>query len=159
MHIYRSHTCGALRPNDVGDNARISGWVHRKRDHGGLLFIDLRDNYGITQCVIEPDSPYFAAVEAVRPESVLRIEGKVVAREPETINTELPTGEVEISIAKVDLLSAAEEFYDRSPRSTHRPFYRRPRGAEYSLMRTASPAAGGTHRPRDRRSTRTCGAR
>ncbi|MBT3332771.1 MAG: aspartate--tRNA ligase, partial [Rhodospirillaceae bacterium] len=108
MHIYRSHTCGALRSTDVGQTARISGWVHRKRDHGGLLFIDLRDNYGVTQCVIEPDSEYFAAAEAVRPESVLRIDGAVLAREAETINKDLPTGEIEIRIAGLELLSAAE---------------------------------------------------
>ncbi len=109
MHIYRSHTCGALRPADVGQSARISGWVHRKRDHGGLLFVDMRDNYGVTQCVIEPDSEHFAAIEAVRPESVLRIDGAVVAREPETTNKELPTGEIEIRIVDVELLSAAQE--------------------------------------------------
>lgn len=109
MHIYRSHTCGALRSTDVGQTARISGWVHRKRDHGGLLFIDLRDNYGVTQCVIEPDSVHFAAAEAARPECVLRIDGEVIARDDETINTELPTGEVEIRIADLELLSAAEE--------------------------------------------------
>lgn len=109
MHIYRSHTCGALRPADVGQSARISGWVHRKRDHGGLLFVDMRDNYGVTQCVIEPDSEHFAAIEAVRPESVLRIDGAVVAREPETTNKELPTGEIEIRIVDFELLSAAQE--------------------------------------------------
>ncbi|MBL6951777.1 MAG: aspartate--tRNA ligase [Alphaproteobacteria bacterium] len=109
MHIYRSHTCGALRLDEAGQTVRISGWVHRKRDHGGLLFIDLRDNYGITQCVIEPDSEHFAAIEAVRPESVLRIDGAVVAREAETTNKDLPTGEIEIRIADFELLSAAEE--------------------------------------------------
>ena len=109
MHIYRSHTCGALRPSDVGQTARISGWVHRKRDHGGLLFIDLRDNSGITQCVIEPNSAHFAAAEAARPESVLRIDGEVIARDDETVNKELPTGEVEIRIAEFELLSSAEE--------------------------------------------------
>ena len=86
MHIYRSHTCGALRLCDVGQTTRVSGWVHRKRDHGGLLFIDLRDNYGITQCVIEPNNNYFATAEAARPESVIRIEGVVLARDEETIN-------------------------------------------------------------------------
>ena len=109
MHIYRSHTCGALRPADVGQTVRISGWVHRKRDHGGLLFIDLRDNYGITQCVIEPDSAHFATAEAARPESVIRIDGEVIARDDETVNKELPTGEVEIRIAEIELLSSAEE--------------------------------------------------
>ncbi|MFP6727066.1 MAG: OB-fold nucleic acid binding domain-containing protein, partial [Alphaproteobacteria bacterium] len=109
MHIYRSHTCGALRLCDVGQTTRVSGWVHRKRDHGGLLFIDLRDNYGITQCVIEPNNDYFATAEVVRPESVIRIEGVVLARDEETINSDLPTGEVEVRMEKLDLLSAAEE--------------------------------------------------
>ena len=109
MHIYRSHTCGALRLCDVGQTTRISGWVHRKRDHGGLLFIDLRDNYGITQCVIEPNNDYFAAAEVVRPESVIRIEGVVLSRDEETINRDLPTGQVEVRMEKLDLLSAAEE--------------------------------------------------
>ncbi len=109
MHIYRSHTCGALRLCDVGQTTRVSGWVHRKRDHGGLLFIDLRDNYGITQCVIEPNNDYFATAEVVRPESVIRIEGVVLARDEETINRDLPTGEVEVRMEKLDLLSAAEE--------------------------------------------------
>ncbi|NQV61676.1 MAG: aspartate--tRNA ligase [Alphaproteobacteria bacterium] len=109
MHIYRSHTCGALRLDEAGQTVRISGWVHRKRDHGGLLFIDLRDNYGITQCVIEPNSEHFATIEAVRPESVLRIDGAVVAREAETTNKDLPTGEIEIRIADFELLSAADE--------------------------------------------------
>ncbi len=109
MHTYRSHTCGALRLSDVGQTTRVSGWVHRKRDHGGLLFIDLRDNYGITQCVIEPNNDYFGTAELVRPESVIRIEGVVLARDEETINRDLPTGEVEVRIEKLDLLSAAEE--------------------------------------------------
>ncbi len=80
MHRYRSHTCGALRPADVGQTVRLSGWVHRVRDHGGLLFIDLRDHYGITQCVADPDSPAFAAAETVRAEWVIRIDGEVKAR-------------------------------------------------------------------------------
>ena len=82
MHAYRSHDCGALRPSDAGKTVRLSGWVHRKRDHGGLLFIDLRDNYGLTQIVIAPSSPAFAAAEKVRAESVIQIDGKVVERTP-----------------------------------------------------------------------------
>ncbi|MDP6564347.1 MAG: aspartate--tRNA ligase [Alphaproteobacteria bacterium] len=109
MHIYRTHTCGELRPDHVGEAVRLSGWVHRKRDHGGLLFIDLRDNYGVTQCVVEPDSPFFATAEAARPESVVRIDGPVVARSEDTVNRELPTGEVEVRIAEFEELSAAAE--------------------------------------------------
>jgi aspartyl-tRNA synthetase len=108
-HIYRSHTCGALRKHDVGKTVRLSGWVHRVRDHGGLLFIDLRDHYGITQCVTEPDSPAFAAAERVRAEWVVRVEGKVVAREASTVNPNMPTGEVELRIEALDVLSEAED--------------------------------------------------
>jgi aspartyl-tRNA synthetase len=108
-HIYRSHTCGALRKADVGQTARLSGWVHRVRDHGGLLFIDLRDHYGVTQCVMEPDSPAFKAAENVRAEWVVRAEGKVVARPAETVNAAMPTGEVELRIEMLDVLSEAED--------------------------------------------------
>ena len=80
MHAYRSHTCGALRPPDAGHVARLSGWIHRKRDHGGLLFIDLRDHYGLTQLVLSPDNPAFQVAERLRAESVIRVEGEVVAR-------------------------------------------------------------------------------
>ena len=107
QHIYRSHTCGALRKPDVGAEARISGWVHRKRDHGNLLFVDLRDHYGVTQCVVDVDSPVFKAVESVRAESVVCVSGKVVARSADTVNPELPTGEVELVIAEFEVLSAA----------------------------------------------------
>ncbi len=109
MHLYRSHTCGQLRETDVGATARLSGWVHRVRDHGGLLFIDLRDHYGLTQCVADPDSPAFALAESVRAEWVIRIEGEVKRRTPETANAELPTGAVEIFISKLEVLSKAEE--------------------------------------------------
>ncbi|MCB2098280.1 MAG: aspartate--tRNA ligase, partial [Parvularculaceae bacterium] len=109
MHAYRSHTCGALRPEAVGQSVRLSGWVHRKRDHGGLLFVDLRDHYGVTQLVVEPESPSFAAIERLRAESVIRIDGKVVARTPETVNENLPTGGIEVRIAEVEVLSSAEE--------------------------------------------------
>src|SRR3712207_8895782 len=101
MHAYRTHSCGALRATDAGQTVRLSGWVHRKRDHGGLLFIDLRDHYGLTQCVVEPESPAFKAAEQVRAEWVIRVEGKVVARTPETVNPKMPTGEVEIGRAHV----------------------------------------------------------
>ncbi|MEE8274476.1 MAG: amino acid--tRNA ligase-related protein, partial [Alphaproteobacteria bacterium] len=108
MHRYRSHNCGELRPADVGAVARVSGWVHRKRDHGNLLFVDLRDQYGITQCVIDTAKPMFAEVEAVRPESVVTITGKVVARSDDTVNPKLPTGEVEIVIEGFEVQSLAD---------------------------------------------------
>jgi aspartyl-tRNA synthetase len=109
MHAYRSHTCGQLRPADAGKTVRLSGWVHRKRDHGGLLFIDLRDNDGLTQIVVAPSSGAFEAAEKVRAESVIRIEGKVVERTPETVNPNLPTGGVEVQASAIEVLGAAEE--------------------------------------------------
>ncbi len=109
MHPYRSHTCAALTTADVGNNVRLSGWVHRVRDHGGLLFIDLRDHYGLTQCVIDPDSPAFKAAETVRSEWVIRVDGEVKARTPDTINAKQPTGTVEVFIREIEILSAAKE--------------------------------------------------
>src|SRR5579884_4542535 len=108
MHAYRSHTCGALRRTDAGAAARLAGWVHRKRDHGQLLFVDLRDHYGVTQCVIDVSSPIFAEIDGLRLESVVSFTGKVVERAPETVNPNLATGEVELVIGEVELLSAAE---------------------------------------------------
>jgi aspartyl-tRNA synthetase len=108
MHPYRTHTCNQLTAADVGREARLSGWVHRKRDHGNLLFLDLRDHYGITQCVIDTSSPIFKEVEAVRPESVVTVTGKVVHRPKETVNPRLQTGEIELQIAAFKLQSAAE---------------------------------------------------
>jgi aspartyl-tRNA synthetase len=108
MHAYRTHTCGALRLGDAGITARLSGWVHRKRDHGQLLFVDLRDHYGITQCVIDVSSPLFPAADALRLESVVSMTGQIVKRSPDTINPNLPTGEVELVIAALVVLSAAE---------------------------------------------------
>ncbi|MDB5401200.1 MAG: aspartate--tRNA ligase, partial [Rhodopila sp.] len=96
MHAYRTHTCGALRAVEAGQEVRLSGWVHAKRDHGGLLFIDLRDHYGITQCVFAAGSPAFAAADQVRPESVITVTGHVVMREAGTVNPRLPTGEIEL---------------------------------------------------------------
>ena len=101
MHAYRTHTCGALRATDASSQARLSGWVHAKRDHGGLLFIDLRDHYGITQCVFAAGSPAFAAIDSVRPESVITVTGQVVMREAGTINPKLPTGEIELRVAEM----------------------------------------------------------
>jgi len=108
MHAYRTHTCGALRLADAGRTVRLSGWVHRKRDHGQLLFIDLRDHYGITQCVIDVSSPLFAEAEALRLESVITVTGKVAARTEDTINPNLPTGEIELFISELAVQSFAE---------------------------------------------------
>src|ERR1700742_303230 len=107
MHAYRTHTSGALRAVDAGQDVRLSGWVHSKRDHGGLLFIDLRDHYGITQCVFAAGSPAFAAADAVRPESVITLTGQVVKREEGTINPNLPTGAIELRVAEMVLQSPA----------------------------------------------------
>jgi aspartyl-tRNA synthetase len=109
MHAYRTHTCGALRSGDVGSPARLSGWVHRVRDHGGLLFIDLRDHYGLTQIVADPQSPVFALAETLKPEWVVRIDGEVVARTADTVNPNLPTGAVELRAADLEVLSEAKE--------------------------------------------------
>jgi aspartyl-tRNA synthetase len=108
MHEYRTHTCGALRLGDAGQAARLSGWVHRKRDHGQLLFIDLRDHYGVTQCVIDVSSPLFASADALRLESVITVTGKIVARSDDTVNPNLPTGEVELVIGELVVQSVAE---------------------------------------------------
>jgi aspartyl-tRNA synthetase len=105
MHAYRTHTCGALRLADTGLTARLSGWVHRKRDHGQLLFLDLRDHYGLTQCVIDISSPLFPAADALRLETVVTMTGRVVPRSAETINPKLDTGEVELVIAEIEVLS------------------------------------------------------
>jgi aspartyl-tRNA synthetase len=109
MHDYRTHSCGALRKEDVGKTVRLSGWVHRLRDHGGLLFIDLRDHYGLTQIVADPQSAAFKQAERLKPEWVVRIDGEVVARTPETVNPNLPTGAVEVRIKSLDVLSEAKE--------------------------------------------------
>jgi aspartyl-tRNA synthetase len=108
MHLYRTETCGALRLGDAGREARLSGWVNRKRDHGQLLFVDLRDHYGITQCVIDVGSPLFAAADALKLESVVTFTGKVVARSPETVNPKLATGEIELQITAMNVISEAE---------------------------------------------------
>jgi len=108
MHPYRSHTCGALRPEQVGETVRLSGWIHRKRDHGQLLFVDLRDHYGLTQCVADVSSPIFPILEQARVESVITIVGKVVERSAETVNPRLPTGQVEVYVDEAQVLSTAE---------------------------------------------------
>ncbi len=108
MHAYRTHTCDALRATDAGRTARMSGWVHSKRDHGGLLFVDLRDHYGLTQCVFAAGSPAFAQADAIRVESVVTVTGEVVRREPGTVNPRLPTGEIELRVDELTVQSAAE---------------------------------------------------
>ncbi len=129
MHRYRTHTCGALRQEDAGQEARISGWVHRKRDHGNLLFVDLRDQHGLTQCVADISSPVFKILEAARPESVIAVTGKVVPRSAETINDKLPTGRIELVAASAEVLSeaavlpmqvAGEQEYSEEMRLTYR---------------------------------------
>lgn len=109
MHAYRSHSCAQLSKSNVGETARLSGWVHRVRDHGGLLFIDLRDHYGMTQVVADPDSPAFKTAEAVRGEWVIRVDGDVKARSEDTVNANLPTGEVEVFAREIEVLSKAAE--------------------------------------------------
>ena len=109
MHRYRSHTCGALRESDIGGVVRLSGWVHRVRDHGGLLFIDLRDHYGLTQVVADPDSPAFKDAEKLRSEWVVRVDGKVRTRPAGTENPDLPTGMVEVFATEIEVLGPAAE--------------------------------------------------
>jgi aspartyl-tRNA synthetase len=109
MHRYRSHTCGALRDSDIDQTVRLSGWCHRIRDHGGVLFIDLRDHYGLTQCVADPDSPAFRDAEKLRSEWVVRIDGKVRRRPEGTDNPELPTGAVEVYVNAIEVLGPAGE--------------------------------------------------
>ncbi|WP_075997928.1 aspartate--tRNA ligase [Salaquimonas pukyongi] len=109
LHRYRSHRCDELRKSDVGQTIRLSGWVHRVRDHGGVLFIDLRDHFGITQVVADPDSPAFSLAETVRSEWVIRVDGDVKARSDETVNANLPTGEIEVFAREIEILSKADE--------------------------------------------------
>jgi aspartyl-tRNA synthetase len=109
MHAYRSHTCAELNTSNVGETVRLSGWVHRVRDHGGLLFIDLRDHYGITQVMADPDSPVFSEIEKLRSEWCIRIEGNVMARDASLVNSKIPTGEVEVFIRDLEVLGEAQE--------------------------------------------------
>lgn len=129
MHPYRTHTCGELRLSDAGSEVRLSGWVHRKRDHGGLLFVDVRDHYGVTQVVVDESHSAFQAIEAARPESVITVTGKIVQRTEETVNKDLPTGEIELVVDTYHLESAADvlpmqvaggEDYSDEMRLTHR---------------------------------------
>ncbi|GAA3823659.1 aspartate--tRNA ligase [Streptomyces phyllanthi] len=107
MHRYRSHTCGELRASDVGTDVRLSGWLHNRRDLGGILFIDLRDHYGITQLVARPGTPAYEALDRISKESTVRVDGKVVSRGADNVNPDLPTGEVEVEVGEVELLGAA----------------------------------------------------
>ena len=109
MNKYRTHNCNELRKEDVGKNITLSGWVNKKRDHGNLLFIDLRDNYGISQCIINKKNTYFAELEKTQLETVIRIEGKVITRSKETVNNEIDTGEIEVSIEKYEILGTCKE--------------------------------------------------
>src|SRR5688572_11230503 len=109
MHAYRTHTCAALRAADVGSRVRLSGWIHRKRDHGGVLFVDLRDHYGLTQIVGQAGSEALKVLENLRAESVVTVTGRVVARGPEATNPNLDTGEIEVVADQVTVQSAAEE--------------------------------------------------
>ncbi len=109
MHAYRTHTCAALRAADAGTTARLSGWVHRKRDHGGVLFVDLRDHYGLTQIVANPGSPAFDTLDRLRAESVVTVTGEVVARAPEAVNPKMATGAIELRAAEVTVQSRADE--------------------------------------------------
>src|SRR5512144_3042030 len=120
MHPYRTHTCGALRLADAGAEVRLSGWVHRKRDHGNLLLIDVRDHYGITQCVIDAAHPSFAEATAVRPESVVIVTGRVVARTAETVNPALATGEVESPAEVLPMQVAVDADYGEDLRLRYR---------------------------------------
>ena len=109
MHAYRSHTCADLNSTHAGKAVRLSGWVHRVRDHGGVLFIDLRDHYGITQILADGDSPVFAALEAVRSEYVIRVDGTVKLRDAALVNPKIPTGEIEVYVTGLEVLGPAEE--------------------------------------------------
>ncbi len=109
MHPYRTHTCGALRQDDAGSTVRLSGWIHRKRDHGQLLFIDLRDHYGVTQCVVDSSNPTMKRLEELRVESVITVTGQVVRRSDDTVNDKLPTGEIEVRVRELVVQSAADQ--------------------------------------------------
>lgn len=109
MHAYRSHTCGDLTAANAGETIRLSGWVHRVRDHGGVLFVDLRDHYGMTQVLADSDSPAFAAMEKLRAETVIRIDGRVKPRDAALVNPKLPTGEIEVYATEIEVLGPADE--------------------------------------------------
>ena len=143
MHAYRSHTCADLTKADVGQTVRLAGWVHRVRDHGGVLFIDLRDHYGMTQILADPDSPAFAEVEKVRSEWCIRIDGEVKARHTDLVNPKIPTGEIEVFIRGLEVLGAADELplmvfgdqeYPEETRLTYRYLDLRREKLHYNIM-------------------------
>ena len=109
MHAYRSHTCADLNKAHAGETVRLSGWVHRVRDHGGVLFIDLRDHYGMTQVLADSDSPAFGAIERLKAETVIRVDGKVKARDASLVNPKIPTGEIEVYVTELEVLGPADE--------------------------------------------------
>lgn len=109
MHAYRSHTCADLTAANAGETIRLSGWVHRVRDHGGVLFVDLRDHYGMTQVLADSDSPAFAAMEKLRAETVIRVDGRVKLRDASLVNPKLPTGEIEVYATEIEVLGPADE--------------------------------------------------
>jgi len=109
LHKYRTHTCSELTKKEAGKTVKLSGWIHRKRDHGNLLFFDLRDHYGLTQCVTENSGNFFKEIEKIKPESVVCVSGKVVKRSTDTINKDLFTGEIEIIVSSFEVLSAAKD--------------------------------------------------
>jgi aspartyl-tRNA synthetase len=164
MHRYRTHTCGALRDSDIDQTVRLSGWCHVIRDHGGVLFIDLRDHYGITQCVADPDSPAFKDAEKLRLEWVVRIDGKVRHRPEGTINPKLPTGMVEVYISEIEVLGpagelpmpvAGEQEYPEDIRLKYR-FRRRRKARATSWCRRGFIRASSTRSRRRRSSTSSC---
>ena len=108
MHAYRSHTCAELNTSHAGQTVRLSGWVHRVRDHGGVLFVDLRDHYGVTQVLADSDSPAFAAIEKLKAETVIRVDGRVKARDAGLVNPKIPTGEVELLVVEATIFNRAE---------------------------------------------------
>ena len=109
MNRFRSHNCSELNEKDIGKKIKLSGWIHRKRDHGNLLFLDIRDHFGITQCVIENKDKNFKILEKLKPESVILVEGKVIRRSKETENKDLKTGLIEVKIENIEVLSEANE--------------------------------------------------
>ena len=109
MSYFRSHNCGELSVKDIDKKASVSGWINKKRDHGGVLFIDLRDHFGITQCVVNSDNEMFSVLETLKLESIIKITGKVVKRSLDTVNKNLPTGEIEISSEKIEILNESEQ--------------------------------------------------
>ena len=109
MNKYRSHNCNELRKTNVGKKVLLSGWINKKRDHGNLLFIDLRDNYGVTQCIIDKENSNFSSLEKIQLETVIKIDGKVVDRSSDTINKDIETGEIEVAIEKFEILGTCKE--------------------------------------------------